>query len=371
VSTKIWLIDAINHYEQALKCNPNYAEAHKNLSSLKNYKNGDPQILLMQEAVSNPEITDKDRKYLCFALAKVNEDLDNKDDLFNYLNEGNRLRKEELGYSIEYDRKEFATIKEIFSIQHPVVDITNLSEQSKIQPIFIVGMPRSGTTLVEQILASHSKVYGAGEQDTLRKLASKLLSKHSTKAIQQHKSPFSKDTITSIRKEYLATLSSLDVPERIITDKMPDNFKWIGLILSALPEAKIIHLIRDARATCWSNYKSYFTRKGIGFAYDFSDLAEYYQLYSDLMRVWHQHYPEKIYDLCYEELTENQEEETQKLLHYCGIDWEEQCLAFHENNRPIITLSALQVRQKMYQGSSEAWKKYENYLQPLIKLVDR
>ena len=148
---------------------------------------------------------------------------------------------------------------------------------------------------------------------------------------------------------------------------MPSNFRYIGFILSAFPEAKIIHLKRDARATCWSIYKNYFDSDGIGYSYDQNDLAQYYGLYSDLMSFWHERFPDQIYDICYEDLTTNQEDETRKLLEYCDLDWDEKCLNFHSNKRAVKTASALQVRKKMYQGSSEAWKKYEAYLQPLIK----
>ena len=147
---------------------------------------------------------------------------------------------------------------------------------------------------------------------------------------------------------------------------MPLNFQFIGFILSAFPEAKIIHLKRDARATCWSIYKHYFSSKGMGFSYNQNDLASFYHLYTDLMAFWHQKFPDKIYDLCYEDLTTNQEEETRNLLKYCELEWDENCLNFHLTKRAVKTTSAFQVRQKMYQGSSEAWRKYEEYLQPLM-----
>jgi hypothetical protein len=150
---------------------------------------------------------------------------------------------------------------------------------------------------------------------------------------------------------------------------MPLNCQYIGFILSAFPEAKIVHLKRDARATCWSIYKHYFSSAGNGWAYNLDDLAGFYGIYSNIMDFWHQTFPDKIYDLCYEDLTTNQEEETRKLLEYCELDWDENCLNFHTNKRAVKTASALQVRQKMYQGSSEAWKKHEEYLQPLIKAL--
>ena len=171
----------------------------------------------------------------------------------------------------------------------------------------------------------------------------------------------------SIRKQYLDSLSRFNVPEKIITDKFPLNFRNIGFILSAFPEAKIIHLKRDARATCWSIYKHYFSDTGNAWAYNMDELAGFYGLYTELMAFWHQLFPNKIYDMNYEDLTTNQEEETRKLLKYCELDWDENCLNFHTSKRVVETASALQVKQKMYQGSSEDWKKHEAYLQPLIK----
>ncbi len=240
-------------------------------------------------------------------------------------------------------------------------------EASTIQPIFIVSLPRSGTTLVEQIIASHQAVYGAGELTTLGNLIAPIIKDFST-----HNNSLTKKDFLSIRQQYLDALSVFNAPEDVITDKMPLNFQYIGFILSAFPEAKIVHLKRDARATCWSIYRRYFFRVGNGWcnhgwAYNLDDLAGFYGLYTDLMDFWHQTFPDKIYDLCYEDLTTNQEEETRKLLDYCELDWDENCLNFHTTKRAVKTASALQVRQKMYQGSSEAWKKHEAYLQPLIK----
>jgi hypothetical protein len=156
------------------------------------------------------------------------------------------------------------------------------------------------------------------------------------------------------------------VSNKIITDKMPVNFRLIGFILSAMPEAKIIHIKRDARATCWSNYQNYFS-DGNGFSFDQEDLVKFYALYSEMMDFWDKLFPNKIYDISYEELTKNQKKETQKLLNYCELDWDENCLKFHKNSRGVLTTSKLQVRKEIYQGSSEAWKKYESNLKILTE----
>ena len=245
------------------------------------------------------------------------------------------------------------------SINYPLKNTTSTK-----RPIFILGMPRSGTSLVEQIISSHKLVYGGGELSTLMKLCLPLL--ESKLSNIEDKSASSEKNLTHIREKYLASLANLDTPSKIITDKTPANFQYIGLIFSIFPDAKIIHLKRDPRAICWSIYKSKWAGNGYGFSYDMEDLVTYYGLYSSLMGFWHKNFPGKIYDICYEDLTNNQEEETKKLLKYCELDWDENCLNFHKNERAVKTASSLQVREKMYQGSSEVWKKYETHIQPLI-----
>jgi hypothetical protein len=216
--------------------------------------------------------------------------------------------------------------------------------------------------LVEQILDSHNKVYGAGELNTLTKLVNPVIKNYLAGDIKN----LNEKTLLFIHQEYSEMLSQLNTSKAIITDKWPLNFQYVGFILAAFPEAKIIHLKRDARATCWSIYKHFFTENGNGWAYNFKDLAGFYNLYSEMMAFWHDLYPNKIYDLCYEDLTNDQENETRKLLEYCGLDWDENCLNFHKNERQVKTPSTLQVRKKLYKGSSEAWKKYWAHIQPLI-----
>jgi hypothetical protein len=293
----------------------------------------------------------------------VNEGLGKQDEFFKYLDEGNSLRKKELNYSIDQSSEVHSTIKRLFNSLPPSIIESKSFNPSELCPIFIVGMPRSGTSLVEQIISSHQEVYGAGELDTITKLASPIIKNFLAGDINH----LTEQALLFIREEYLDMLSQFNTSENIITDKLPLNFQYIGFIFSAFPDAKIVHLKRDARATCWSNYKYYFKNKENGYSYNFDDLARFYGLYIDLMDFWHELYPNQIYDMCYEDLTINQEEETRKLLEYCELDWDENCLNFHTNKRAVKTISTLQVRQKMYQGSSENWKKHEAYLKPLIK----
>ena len=352
---------AISTFEKLLEIQSHNTKVLRNLCEVKKFKKSDSKLInKMKSLLNSDKINQSELIDLNFALSNVYLDLGDIDTQFKYLADGNKLRKALLSYSIESSIKLFNTIKDVFD-DFPTLANNELS-QSSLRPIFIVGMPRSGTSLVEQIVASHNEAHGAGELEFSTQIFSSIIANIS--------GDVDKKDLLFFREQYLAKLNALKCSKNIITDKMPMNFRYIGLILSAFPEAKIIHLKRDARATCWSIYKNYFDSDGIGYSYNQNDLAQYYGLYSDLMSFWHERFPDQIYDICYEDLTTNQEDETRKLLEYCDLDWDENCLNFHSNKRPVKTASALQVRKKMYQGSSEAWKKYEAYLQPLIKGLD-
>ena len=354
--------NAIKSFEKAIKLNPNFANAYYNLiHGIKEYRATDKQIKTINSLLSNQNLPIDDRIVLNFTLAKVNEDLGNKQNFFNYLNEGNKLRREKLKYSLgkSQDQKLFKEIKNIFNSK-ATLKVRNIDEDNSVRPIFILGMPRSGTSLVEQIISSHPEVYGAGELNAIGRLCVPLVLKHA------ESNNHSEDVIQSIRSKYLDLLNRFGVKEQVITDKAPLNFRFIGHILSAFPEAKVIHLKRDPVAICWSIYKSNWSGLGNSFSYNMDDLVNYYGLYENLMEFWHQKFPGKIYDLNYEKLTTNQESESKKLIKYCGLTWDKKCLEFHKNTRAVKTASSLQVRQKMYQGSSESWKQYKSDLKPLI-----
>jgi len=353
--------DAVSQYERAVEIEPEFAEAYRNLSKVKKFKVKDPQINQVFSLYSGNKLNVADKARLGFALADINKSLGNHEDYIKFLNEANRLRKEEIKYSFKESQNFHSIITKLFSSTQPIIK-TSSKSISDIKPIFIVGMPRSGTSLVEQIISSHNSVHGAGELLNFRNIITPILDKH----LSKKNSSIPNEDMLKIRNEYLDSLGSLKAKENIITDKMPMNFRLLGFILSAIPEAKIIHLTRDPMATCWSNFNHYFTA-GNGFSFDQKDLAKFYLLYQEMMDFWHKLFPNKIYDLNYENLTINQEKETRKLIKYCDLEWDENCLDFHKNQRGVLTASSAQVRKKMYQGSSEAWKKYEKNLQPLIK----
>jgi tetratricopeptide (TPR) repeat protein len=358
---------SIEHYEKALSIKSDYAQVHQDLSALKLYKSNDPQIKTIENLLSDDKTTESDKVFLCFALAKAYDDIGNSKGLYECLDEGNRLRKKQLNYSIDNSVRLHSVIKKLFSSPKPISKKNVSKNLGSKRPIFILGMPRSGTTLVEQIIASHKEVYGAEEINTLTNLVAKILndpSSYNTKGLQEK-------TLVTLRNDYLNGLDNLNVNENILTDKLPLNFQYIGFILSSMPDAKIIHVTRDPRAICWSNLKHNFSSNGNGWAYNMQDLTDFYGLYEELMNFWHKAFPNKIYDVSYENLTKNQEEETKKLLKYCELKWDKNCLNFYSTKRAVKTASSAQVRKKIYQGSSDAWKVHEKYLKPMISSLTK
>ena len=353
---------ASKFFENAITITPGYATAHHNLSGVKVYKEKDKQVSLIESLLIENNLSQKERIYLNFALAKAYEDLGNHEELFKHLNEGNRIRKKEMSNSIA-DSEEHNELIKLFFNSNNINNIKLTYRDSlPIRPIFIVGMPRSGTSLVEQIISSHHEVYGAGEVNNFHNIIMPIIEKHAVNENYNLKN----DEFALIRKQYSNSLERFYANEKVITDKWILNFKTIGFILSAFPESKIVHLKRDARATCWSIYKHYFSDEGNRWAYDYQDLARFYKSYVGLMDYWHNLFPGKIYDISYEDLTSDQEKETRNLLKYCDLDWDENCLNFYTNTRAVKTASAVQVRNKMYQGSSDVWRQYSEHLKPLL-----
>ena len=339
-------------FMQALALNPEYADAHRNLTATKHFLSEDEQFYQMQVLHRNPDISDDHRCHICFALAKASQDLEQFAEAFQFYAEGNALRKRQLGYHKEQDVRLFERLE----ASHPRISKHSLQMASvtpKHIPVFIVGMPRSGTTLVEQIISSHSLVTGAGELP--------LVSQIGTQLAVGETSPDA-ESLTIFRDQYLKGLEQRSNGQSVVTDKMPQNFRFLGLIAAALPEASIIHVRRAPAAVCWSNFTKYFANDSLSYCYSLDDILSYYQLYQGLMEYWHQSLPGRIYELDYELLTSNQEQETHKLVDYLGLGWEEACLSPQDNTRSVSTASNMQVRQKVYQGSSELWQRYRPYL---------
>ena len=344
--------EAFKNYEKAIKINPNDAGTHFNLSKMKSYTERDEQFVRMQKIYDDQKITDEQRCHICFALAKAHEDFKDYTNSFTFLKQGNELRKKLLSYDIDNAIKLFKNLKKSYPNLKKNALLT-IEKSRGPKPIFILGMPRSGTTLVEQIISAHSEVTGAGELSYVAQLGETMANGTSI---------VSTEAILKFRENYLTKLCKRSNGSTFVTDKMPMNFRYIGLICSAFPEAKIIHVKRDPSATCWSNYKMCFSTNDIGYCYDLNDLVTYYGLYQDLMQFWQAQYDERIYDLDYESLTISQEKETKQLMRYLELEWQNACLSPQNNNRIVQTASNLQVRQKVYQGSSEQWRKFEGFL---------
>ena len=346
------LEEAIEAYTKALTIKPDYAEVHRHLSILTKYTTDTAQISEVEALLQQADINDSTRCNLLYTHAKMQEDLGNLSAAFDSYVTGGDLRQKLLAYEFSQDEQLFGRIRQTApQFKDVVLDVTG--EPVRHTPIFILGMPRSGTTLVEQIISSHSEVIGAGELKYVSLFGANLVKGISDPTLE---------AVSLFREQYLAQLSKSADGQAFITDKMPENFRYIALICAALPESKIVHVRRSAEATCWSNFKHYFGTKGLGYSYNLRDTIAYYELYRDLMHFWSQSYSDRIYHLDYDKLTEDQEPETRRLIERLGLNWEYQCLAPQDNKRSVKTASQQQVRQKVYRGSSQVWRKYEPFL---------
>ena len=353
------------HYEQIMRDQPDYTQAHFTYSGIHKYRESDdPHIHTMRELYQKKNLPAENRTHLAFALAKAFEDLKEYPQAFEYMAAGNRLRYATFNYAIDGDEALFNNIVRTFS--RKAISRVEVDAEKSDRPIFIVGMPRSGTSLVEKILASHSDVYGAGELSDFYALGVEhFLSKSSDFGFRPLDT-YSKSAFEAVGKSYLEKLKLLNGHVKHITDKLPFNFMMIGLIKIALPNAKIIHCTRDARDVCLSVYKQNFTTQNYRFAYDLKTVGQFHNLYGMLMKHWHEVLPGEIYDIGYEALTQNPEPEIRKLLSACDLDWQDSCLAFDKTPGMVTTASFYQVRQPMYTSSVSLWQKYEEFLQPLL-----
>ena len=327
----------------------------KHIRALKNYflitkVNSENQYLKKLEKLDLSDASYEDKIFAYTSLSKCNFDLNNSDKALKYLEVSNDLKKSKSKFSIGKEKKLFENIHKLFSqkFNETIVHENKL----KFTPVFILGMPRSGTTLLEQVISSHSKVHGAGELNYLPKIIDKF---------QINKPNNFENFIKKLRSEYHSMVSSLSNKSFII-DKLPMNFRWIGFITKAFPEAKIIHIHRNPMAICWSNYKINFPDPGMDFSLSQKNTAEYYVLYNNLMKFWFNNLKNKIINLNYEHFVNNFENETNILIKKIGLNWEENLKNYDKNNRPVQTASLLQVRGKIKKNTSDEWKKYKDKL---------
>ena len=353
------------NFKKALEIKPGLGYVHRHLSIVTKYSKKNSHIAKMKKVIADSNTLEDEKMHLAFALGKAHEDIKDNKNAFRYFKMGNELRRKTIDYNIKNDIIFFNKIKKNFSKDFFKKFKTNQAIHRKT-PIFIIGMFRSGTTLVEQILSSHSQVFGGGESKALEQSISKNLdSKHKVNFPEiVHKQ--NKEMFEAIGKLYISAAEKFQPNYIYITDKQINNFKWVGIIKLALPNAKIIHCLRNPLDNCFSIYKNYFNFEDNPYAYDLNELGQYYNLYKDLMKYWHSVLPNFIYDISYEKLIRNQKEETKKLLLACNLQWDEKCMNFYQNKRNVSTASVMQVRKPIYKKSINSWKKYKKYIPELI-----
>jgi tetratricopeptide (TPR) repeat protein len=344
--------EAAASYERALELAPGHASAHYGLSLIHRYAPGDPRIDRMREISASARLSDEERSELLFALAKALEDSGDAEKSFAFLQQANALRKKVLGYRPEEDE---ALFRQLTAAAPALIALAGsvTADPAQPVPIFIVGMPRSGTTLIEQILSAGPDVKGAGELNFVKRYGLGL----ATGA-----EPVSPAALSTFSGRYLASIAPLSGGRPFVADKMPHNFRFLPLICAALPQARILHVSRDARAVCWSNYKIHFSARSLGYPYDLGDIVNHYLLYEEMMQRWMALCGSRIINVSYERLTTGQEGETRNMIAQLGLPWHDAYLTPEANVRVVRTASAQQVRQPVYRGSSEAWRAFAPFI---------
>ena len=356
---------SIAAHRKALEINPTYAEAYWALSKNRKFTEYDDDIKAMESLLNDKTVSVDDRTRLGFALGKAYEDLGDYDKSMAFVINATRLKRNSYDYSLAATRKQFAQIKAVFTPDF-LASRADVGDPDPT-PIFIVGMPRSGTSLVEQILASHPDVHGAGELKELGKVLESTRSKRGGKndePIPRELPEMNPEAFADLGRQYLDRIRQLAPESRFITDKMPHNFLRIGFIRMILPNARIIHCTREPMDNCLSIFKTRL-KNGHGYADDLTELGQYYRLYLDLMNYWNEILPGFVTEQSYEALVSDPQQQVSRLLLLCDLDWNDACLQFHETRRKVKTASNAQVRRPIYDNSVELWKRYEKQLQPL------
>ena len=356
---------SIDSYKNTIFQNKLSGEAYWSLANLKTYSFSENEIKEMEQTLKE-DMSDVERSQMHFALGKAleaNRDFDNS--FQNYF-EGNRIKKEQIKYSSKDTTDNTKRILSFFNFEN----IKNIAESSTNDrdPIFVLGMPRSGSTLIDQIISSHSKVDGTQELPNIIKIAAELNAdkKNSYPEILKK---FKDTEISELGKNYLSETSWARDNAPFFIDKMPNNFIHIGLIKTILPNAKIIDTRRDPMDTCFSCFKQFFAR-GQLFTYSLEDLGNYYTDYIRAMNHWHNVFEKDIFTVHYDNVINNTEETIRELIDYCELPFEKECLEFYKSSRPVKTPSAEQVRQPIYKSGLNYWKNYEKHLIPLKKIID-
>jgi tetratricopeptide (TPR) repeat protein len=359
---------AEREYLECLRIEPKYWKAYLALSQLRR-STGDSNNIEWFKSVLPAAVGDADgTMYLHLAISKEFEDIGLYSSSFEHLTAGKSAKKVHRSYTTQQDSVLFEALSESFAELPKIINASKSNE-----PIFVIGMPRTGTTLVERILSSHSLVYSAGELQNFG-VTLKRESGSRTPAV------LDMDTVKLARTAdwsrlgdvYIASTRPGTGKTPFFIDKLPHNFMYAGFIARALPYAKIICLRRNAMDTCLSNFRQLFAQSSpyYDYSFDLMDTGRYYLLFDKLMAYWRAALPGRIMEIDYETIVNSQEESTKRLLEFCGLPWEDACLRFESNQAPVATASAVQVRAPIYRSAVRRWKKYEKNLQELRELLE-
>lgn len=357
---------ADREFRKALKISPKEGQIYRMMLATRKLRKGDPLIAAMRKLHSDPSIKGESRIQLGFALAKAMEDSGQHDQVFRYLDPANAAMKAAAKYdpaerSAEVDGL-IAAFRG-FDFSAPPVGADDFA------PIFVTGLPRSGTTLVEQILASHSDVTGGGEMPFALRQAYQVIGTPGSGF--RPMGDVRADELAAFASAYETAVRKAQAFDRVITDKTIQSHLIIGFLKQAIPSARIILVRRDPRDLLYSIYKNLFAPGTHRYAYDLADLATYYASFVRITDFWREAMPDGFHEIHYEDLVADPEPQTRALVAAAGLDWQEACLSFHEGKREVKTLSIQQVRQPIYRSSAAAWRKYEKDLAPLTEALER
>jgi tetratricopeptide (TPR) repeat protein len=352
--------------EGAIEIAPKRARAYFLLTTFERLKRDDPRLAAMEDLAANmASLSVAEQVDLNFALAKVYRDLGDADRSFPRLAAGAGLKRKMIAYDETRALKGFERAETTFTGELMRRDPGD-GEPSSI-PVFIVGMPRSGTTLIEQILASHPKVFGAGEIGDLDIAIEALRAKDKIVAhYPELAAELSPDQLRRLGADYLRRICALAPAAERITNKTPENFVFLGLIRTALPNARVIHVRRDPLDTCFSCFLQNFNKGAVPYAYDLAELGRFYRAYDALMEHWRAVLPaESMLEVRYEDVVADLEGQARRIVAYCGLEWDARCLEFQNADRPVRTASVAEVRQPIYATSIGRWRAYQPFLGPL------
>jgi tetratricopeptide (TPR) repeat protein len=355
--------DSEASYKAALQMDPGRAEAYWSLADLKNYAFSDEEIAAMQRLLASDKRERSNEAQLHFALGRAYEQRADYEQAFAHYAEGNSLRRLDAPFDIDGFERRSARIRAFFD--EGFFAARPGSGDPSSAPIFIVGLPRSGSTLIEQILASHSQVEGTMELPNILNMVGQFDDVAAGRdGYPETVGRASAAQLAALGRRYLEETAALRSGREHFTDKLPNNFSHIGLIHAILPDAAIIDARRHPMDACFSTFKQYFA-EGQTFSYDLADLGRYYRCYLSLMDHWDRALPGRVLHVQYEELVREPEANIRRLLEHCGLPYEAACLSFHETRRPVRTASAEQVRQPLYSSGVGYWRHFERQLEPL------